>query len=172
MQAQATTFRDLTIPELVSMHNRYAMDRGVDSMREWHGTTTKLVERIAILKTRPIVPSFEPAPAKPAQPNRSQPIRDATLRALSIVSHYEHKETGARVRKSEAALFKPAELFAVGLSFARVLARVKKQFPESKVCERDLRWTVTHVRYGSQGFENCKLPVKRARPTHKRKHTK
>lgn len=104
----------------------------------------------------------------PETVRKPAPIRDATLLALSVVTHYEDKQTGARVSKPEARLRKPNELYSIGLSFAAILKRVRKQFPAARIQERDLRWTATHVRYGSAGFERCTLPTKRNRPRGKR----
>jgi hypothetical protein len=154
----------MSTSQLLAKYNEFAPSRGVPTLKTWHDTRCKLVERLAILRTQKIVVVAPPRSArkrkrKPAK--RKQPIRSAVLRLLSIVVYFEDTKTGRIINKRSAWRFNRRNLISVGLSYPECVARLRLNFPRAKVCGRDLRWTATKVRAGEPGFEKCILPQKR-----------
>lgn len=174
-------FSTLDTPALLTLHNTLAQQCGEKTKKSWHDSRCRLVERVAILRT---LPAKKALAAKPAvkklrkKVKREQPIRQAILAALAIVSHYEERVTGARVNVKDVRSAKHRhKLVSVGLHYADVLAIVRKKFPGAS-SGADLRWHQFHARnealqkakrrgdekraYGS--FDGFTMP-------HKRPHT-
>jgi len=155
------------------MFNDLASARGVAKIKSPpRGGRIELVQRVAILRATPISKKVIPVrkgmekkrsggtvarlaiPVRrsvakkrvpPARPSRPSPIRDSILKHLAVVSHYE--KSGGKRR-------------SVGLLYADVLARVKKDHPHARTDVRDLRVAASMVRQNVSGFA-CKLPDKR-----------
>lgn len=149
----------LSDSELVALHNALAPERDVSAMR-WN--RCELVERIAILRT--LKPKRPPAPSRVVHlATRKQPVRDAILKEIGLITHYEHAVSGDLIAVADASKYQTRLLISVGLPYAEVLARVRKQFPETRLSVADLRWSANQVRSMAAGFEGCSLPEKRAR---------
>lgn len=155
-------YASLTVPQLVTIHNTLAAERGHAPLKSWHDSHCRLAERVAILRTHKKLPPEEPKrSAKPRKAKkRKQPLRDAILKALAIVSHYEDAKTGDFVSKGRKRNY-PRPVIAVGLPYCEVMAIVRRQFPRRRFTPVLLRVCAARVRSGEPGYSKCKLPAKR-----------
>ena len=90
-----------------------------------------------------------------------QPVRDAILAAITIVTHYEDKSTGRDVSLQEAQSLPRNSLRSAGLPYWKCLEIVKVRVPWSKTNGDVLRWTAHQVRIGASGFAGHELPQRR-----------
>lgn len=56
-----------------------------------------------------------------------------------------------------------------GLSYADVLARVRKRFPKAKTSLADIRWNAYQCRNRVEGFDHVTIPTKRPHSSKGRK---
>lgn len=174
---QAISFTTLKIPGLIEAHNVLASTRGVPPLRNWHDSRCKLAERVALLRTQKMIAPTpandntpQPKPKAPPRPKRRrQPVRDAILKSLAFISHYENAKTGVHVHKLAAWRHERADLISVGLPYSEVFKMVKKLAPDSNVSCAQLRLAANQVRAGQPGFAHCKLPTKRPHSSQKGK---
>lgn len=154
---------------ILAEYNTLARSRGLEQVEKWHGTHVDLVTNLALLRAgrvvpHRIVPTDEtgiPEPVAQAIRKPHTPVRNAVLRVLAIVDHYEHRETGKTISKRRVKKFNRAALVSVGLPYAEVLRRVRRRVPYSMITRAELRWYATMVRTRAKGFEHGRLPQKR-----------
>lgn len=165
MSRPVIPFSELTIPQLLVVHNTLARQCGEPTKTAWHGSRMALIQRVAILRTLPFKLAKGEKPktlrAKRQRMKRAAPVRMAILKALSIVSHYECPITGNFISLRTARGMDTSKLNSVGRHYSDVLADVLARFPESKTTGRDLRWTQTQARNCVPGFEGFTMPTKR-----------
>lgn len=166
----------LSIPELLSIHNVMACERGTLTLRSWRNSHVRLVERVAILRTRKPIPAPTPEPKpKPRRSGRAaarivkSKMRNAILKALAVVSHYEDSVTGNYVSRQRALRMDRSKLIPVGLPYSEVARRVRVAVPGTVFSPVCLRVYAARVRGGEPGYERCKLPHKRPHGTPKAK---
>lgn len=164
-------YKTLNTAQLLVLHNELATKRGKALLTSWRDSRYKLVERIALLRTVKELPppetkmSADDLLREAKKPKRKQPVRDAILRALAIISYYENAETGALLTKRAARRlrhYKPnIKLLSVGLSYPEVADRVRARRPDAKISGVFLRFCAAMARKQEPGFEHCTLPHKR-----------
>lgn len=150
----------MSIPQLLDTHNKLASKHGLNTLSSWRDGHCKLAERVALLRAHRGSSSMKMQEER-VRIHRPTPIRNAILRELARVSHYEVIATGKHISKRTAKRYKREELLSVGYPYGVILDRLRVKCPESNSGGVVLRWTATQVRNGAPGFENCKLPQKR-----------
>ena len=167
MPQKSIAFSTMKIPELLATYNELAPSRGVRRLRVWSDSRYKLVERLAILRTRKIVPANMPTIKRKKVVRRKakkskQPVRDAMLKALAFVVHYEDIRTGKFISKHKSKTLPRRKIISVGLSYSECARMVKSLAPKSHVTRSQLRFTASMVKSRERpGFANCILPDRR-----------
>jgi hypothetical protein len=144
MSRSAIPFSQLTIPELLTLHNTLAQQSGEPTRKTWSDSRGRLVERVAILRTLPF--KKVAAAAKRRSDERARPLTLFILKTLAIVDHYQIAETGERITKAQAANWPRNTIISVGLAYPEVLERVQLEFPEARTSTLMLRQMAWQVR--------------------------
>lgn len=143
---QAKLVGELDMAELLELRNRLASRRLVrrerDPLPGWRGDREALIAEIERLRCRE---EREPLAMKKFA------RRKRTTMAHSGVGRYVIKQLAIVIATNDDG-------FPVGLSYAAVLARTRRKFPESVVDEHHVRWYAAKARR-----ENILIPVYRKR---------
>lgn len=160
-------YHSLNTLGLLNIHNEMALRCGQPSLKTWRDSRCKLVQRVAILRTRKPLPPAPPKKLRGRPRKTRQPMRDAIMESLAFVSHYEDAKTGTYVSKHAAGKYRRARraLVSVGLPYSECVKRVRRRFPHYAASSGTFRVIASRVRDRETGYEKCKLPHKRPHGT-------
>lgn len=101
---------------------------------------------------------------RPASRRETTTIRDAALRLLCAVAHYEDRDLKRGPDNVFAEPVPGRRMVSVGYGYAEIERRLKERFPGCRVSNNSLRWYCAHVREGLLDFYvGWALPYRRPR---------